>query len=345
MTGEYLKPQQYLKNLIKTLIIDKKTLGPFELVSDNYRLTSVDEGIYEFCPVDKNSDSAYVYSCGIHGNETAPIEIINDMISDIINGELILKNPILFIFGHIDAMIAEARFIDDNLNRMFSGSYKNYPDNKIEAPRANVIEKSISSFFSKYKNLQRVHYDLHTAIRSSKYRRFAVYPCLEPGRSYCEKHLRLFSAMGIEAVLLMHKFSPTLSYFSSSTHGADSFTLELGKVEKFGENNRDDFREAEVVLRSLLNGSEFKMPTSLPRLCQVKKELVRHHEDYQFFIADDTANFTSYKKGEVLASDLEETYKVEEDGEMIAFPNGKVKVGQRSGLILKEVELEDIDLK
>ena len=329
--------QAYLKNLIQTLVVDKKKIGPFELVSKNFQLKSVDEGIYEFTPLGKTSDCAYVFSCGIHGNETAPIEIISDMINDIVDGELILKNPILFIFGHIDAMIAETRFVEDNLNRMFSGAHRNYPENKLEAPRALVIEKSITSFFTRYPNLRRVHYDLHTAIRASKYRKFAVYPFLKPGRSYSERQLRLFSAMGIEAVLLMHKFSPTLSYFSSTTHDADSFTLELGKVEKFGRNNRKDFSETELVLRSLLSGAEIKMPNSLPLLCQVKKELIRHHEDYQFYIADDTANFTRYKMGEVLASDSEETYRVQENGEMIAFPNGKVKVGQRSGLVMIEI--------
>ena len=45
---------------------------------------------------------------------------------------------------------------------------------------------------------------------------------------------------------------------------------------------------------------------------------------------------------ERFASDSVEVYKVEEDGEMIAFPNGKVKVGQRSGLVMKEVSIDDL---
>ena len=61
--------------------------------------------------------------------------------------------------------------------------------------------------------------------------------------------------MGIEASFKMHKFSPTLSYYSSTTHGADAFTLELGKVEKFGENIRSNFKEAEEALRSLVSGA------------------------------------------------------------------------------------------
>ena len=239
-------------------------------------------------------------------------------------------------------MKIEKRFVGDNLNRMFSDLHKEYPGNEIEAPRARVIEECISNFFSKYSDLRKVHYDLHTAIRASKYARFAVYPFLNNSREYSKEQFHIFSAMGIEAVLLMHKFSPTLSYYSSNSHGAEAYTLELGKVKKFGQNNREDFASAECVLRSLISGQGFQAPNVFPKLCQVKKELIRHQEKYDFYISDDTANFTEFKKGDVLAKDSVETYVVEEDGEMIAFPNGKVKVGQRSGLIMKAIDPKTI---
>ena len=143
----------------------------------------------------------------------------------------------------------------------------------------------------------------------------------------------------------MHKESSTLSYYSSSYFNADAFTLELGKVEKFGENNRPDFKAAEDVLINLICDKELDLPEDLPKICEVKKELIRHDENYDFYISDETANFTEFKKGKVLAADSIETYKVEEDGEMIAFPNGKVKVGQRSGLVMVEVDLNKLVLK
>tara|TARA_X000000950_G_C13736900_1_gene586738 strand:+ start:100 stop:561 length:462 start_codon:yes stop_codon:yes gene_type:complete len=145
-------------------------------------------------------------------------------------------------------------------------------------------------------------------------------------------------AMGIEAVILMHKESSTLSYFSSNHFNAEAFTLELGKVEKFGENNRLDFKAAEDVLINLICDKELYLPEDLPKLCKVKKELIRNEENYEFYISDETANFTEFNKGTILASDSFESYKVGEDGEMIAFPNGEVKVGQRSGLVMVEVK-------
>ena len=96
------------------------------------------------------------------------------------------------------------------------------------------------------------------------------------------------------------------------------------------------------MLRNLICGDNFDLKEVYPTLCAVKKELIRHHPTYHFNISDETANFTRFKRGDVLASDLTETYTVEEDGEMIAFPNGKVKIGQRSGLVMKEVNLTEL---
>mgnify|MGYP001199317002 CR=1 FL=1 len=332
-----------LLDCISHFVYKDELFKPFSFVtSNNVRVSSTTRGVIEFTP-DKPSEfeSSFIYSCGIHGNETAPIEIVNDIVKDILSGVLELKNPLLVIFGNLEAMKAQKRFIKDNLNRMFSGAHRNYLANKVEAPRAKEIEKCISDFFRKFSDIKKVHYDLHTAIRASKYPRFAVYPFLNGERKYSKEQLKILSLMGIQAVLFMHKFSTTLSYYSSTEHGADAYTLELGKVKKFGENNRQDFNAAEVVLRSLVSGKVLSTPSTLPKLCLVKTELIRHEEEYNFLISDDTANFTEYKKGEVLAKDTVETYIVEEDGEMIAFPNGNVKVGQRSGLIMKEVSPQE----
>ncbi len=328
------------RDFIKNHVIENRAHIPFNYTLSN-KITVVSSlpGVIEFKPPHlTGSENAFVISCGIHGNETAPIEIMDDLVREILTEKLEVKSPLLIIFGHIDAMREGKRFIEDNLNRMFNGNYHKFPKGNIERRRAEEIESSIDQFFQKFSSLEKIHYDLHTAIRASKYPRFAVYPHIIDGRKYSMKQLKTFSAMGIEAVLLMHKDSPTLSYHSSSKYGADAFTLELGKVKKFGENNRRDFDQVENVLRSLIAGKDLDLIDKIPKICKVKKELIKNDEDYQFYIPDETANFTYFKKGEVLSSDSLETYVVEEDGEMIAFPNGKVKVGQRSGLVIIEID-------
>ena len=50
-----------------------------------------------------------------------------------------------------------------------------------------------------------------------------------------------------------------------------------------------------------------------------KRTTFRHDENYNFYISDETANFTEDLERK-FSSSVIETYKVEEDGEMIAFP-------------------------
>ena len=96
--------------------------------------------------------TAYIYSCGIHGNETAPIEIISDLILKIRNGDINLTHPLLVIFGNIESIKVGKRFIKDNMNRMFSGAHNKFDQIDYEPRRAKLIEEVISEFFLKYED-------------------------------------------------------------------------------------------------------------------------------------------------------------------------------------------------
>lgn len=329
-----------LDNYIDYLLLDDGEFSPCERLFENgLKLNSPSKAMLEFTPSNLSSPKkAYIYSCGIHGNETAPIEIINDLIKDLASGELVLTHPLLIIFGHVQAMKKSKRFLFDNLNRMFNDKYKDFPADHLEASLAKNIQTSISDFFLKYKDAEKVHYDLHTAIKPSAYKRFAIYPYLH-GRKHCHKQINIMAAMGIEAVLLNNGPATTLSYHSSYNHDAHSFTLELGKVESFGNNIRENFSEAETVLRDLVSKEDHNYSGESPVIFKVKKELIRHDEDYSFNISDDIANFTSFPKGSVLAEDKVETYTTTQEDERIVFPKGDVKVGQRSGLVVVSTTL------
>jgi len=324
-----------LSNFINFLLTSEDSFSPYEqTLKSGVRLHHTKKGILEFTPATaKTPKKSFVFSCGIHGNETAPIEIINDLVKDLDNGKLKLAYPVLIIFGHVEAMKKAKRFNFDNLNRMFNDNYKNFPEDHLEAKLAKDIQFSINDFFSKYPESEKIHYDLHTAIKPSAYKRFAIYPYMH-GRDYSSEQIEVMTAMGIEAILLSNGPSTTLSYHSSYNHHAHSFTLELGKVEKFGQNIRSHFVKAESVLRSLVSGESLNSSKNVPVLFKVKKELIRHDEDYNFYIADDIANFTSFPKGTTLAEDKVEKYITTEDDERIVFPKGDVKVGQRSGLVV-----------
>jgi succinylglutamate desuccinylase len=82
------------------------------------------EGIISFETIAK-SDKDIVLSCGVHGNETAPIEICENLVKNILLGEIIVKQRVLFLFGNLPAMDIAERFIEENMNRLFSGEHQN----------------------------------------------------------------------------------------------------------------------------------------------------------------------------------------------------------------------------
>ena len=135
-----------LENCIDDLL-NLEDFPSFRKKLEHVEVSSSVPGIIEFSPTDESKQTtAYIYSCGIHGNETAPIEIINDLVRDIYTGDLELTQPLLIIFGHIQAMRLGKRFQVDNLNRMFSGAHKDYREYNRDK-KGEEIEYEITRFF------------------------------------------------------------------------------------------------------------------------------------------------------------------------------------------------------
>ncbi len=280
-----------------------------------------------------------VISSGVHGNETAPIEIVDELIRRILSGDLGVGNRVLFIIGNPVAMNMSERFDIENMNRLFNGKHQGKTHH--EAKRAARLEQYVENFFHQNSINQRVHYDLHTAIRASKYKKFAVYPYPD-GREWNKAQLEFFLASDINTILLGHQPSGTFSYFSSHRFGADAFTVELGKVKPFGENDMQEFRAISSNLATLISGEKVAtkpFDNGDFNLFQVKGELVKKSEAFKLNIADDVENFTDFKQGFVLTEDKDDGYVVEEDGEAIVFPNAKIPVGQRAGLIVVKTQI------
>lgn len=281
-----------------------------------------------------------VISAGVHGNETAPMELLNSIVQDVLTEELACRVRLLIIFGNPPAANIGQRFTEINMNRLFSGAWQS-TDNW-EGRRAKAIEDSISAFFAAEPNHEKLHYDLHTAIRGSKYPKFAVHP-FTGDKAYQHQQLALLAAADIEAVLLSHQPATTLSYYSYHTHAAQAFTLELGKVAAFGENDLASISAMDKVLRQLITSAAFlaDQPSQL-KLFQVIDVLTKDSDDYQLNIADDFQNFTAFQAGQLLAQSSKSTYTIKMDGDALVFPNTKLPVGQRSGLVVRQVNLDDL---
>lgn len=288
-----------------------------------------------------------VLSCGVHGNETAPIEICDDMVHQILTGTLVLSHPVLFLFGNLPAMDIGERFVEENMNRLFSGAHSAGEGCvNDERKRAKALEEAVSHFYSSALNTDtKYHYDLHTAIRASKNEKFAVYPYLHE-RKHSRAQLAFLHACGVSTILLSESATTTFSYYSSFQHGAHAFTVELGKVRPFGQNDMSRFEQAKQALIALVSQSDYAPEVSLDKvdIYRVNQVINKYEEDFALHFDDDTPNFMDYAKGTCLASESGAQYVAQQDGEAIVFPNANVEIGQRALLTVVPTTLDDVNV-
>lgn len=279
-----------------------------------------------------------ILSCGIHGDETAPIEIVDGILRDIADARLTLRERVLVVLGNPDAVRAGKRYLEYDLNRLFQGAHAT----RAESPavqRARELEVIVGQFFSGVDGVRRKrrHVDMHTAIRASLFPRFAVVPGTAqhvPDDAW----LDTLAAADIDAVMLTEQPSVTFSYYTCARFGAESCTLELGKVAPFGQNRLADFVGIDAALRRWLSGDEMGASdsgqTRQARRFRVAAEIVRHTDAFVLDVPADTPNFTPYPAGTVLARDGENTYIVSHPEERIVFPNPNVANGLRAGVMV-----------
>jgi len=313
------------------------------ILANGLSVKLIDTGILQIEPINVNSTSL-VISSGIHGNETAPIEIVDQIVKDIWNDLLKVNVRLLLIIGNPPSMNIGERFLSQNLNRLFSGRYKESQTKDYESERAEVIEKAVSDFYNGDKMVAsiRYHFDLHTAIRASKYEKFVLYPFLD-GRPWDKEHISFFGGADITTVLLGNQPAGTFSYYTSNKFSALAATVELGSVKPFGDNDMQEYSGIVKNMRCIIQSKPVRkidFDNNIYKIFRVKQEIIKENNDYKLHLADDVKNFTSFKKGTVLASDnKDQRYVVENDGEAIVFPNNNVPVGQRVGVLLEEIEL------
>ena len=319
----------------RTDLPEVKTLLP-----DGTRISRKAVGVLDIVPPANRENpnaEAIIVSAGVHGNETAPIEVLNGLVSELIAGEWQLACPVLLILGNPPAMVAGKRFMEVNLNRLFDGAHgRSEYQGLAEAARAQELEEACRQFAMA--NPQALyHYDLHTAIRPSHRERFALYPYVE-GRTVPSEQCEFLLEAEVETLLLQHKAGTTFSSFSSSLLKAESFTVELGKVRPFGQNDLGRFSGIRDALRRRFRG----LPSPAPQppfdhltVFEVVHEILNTGKNFRFHIPDDVANFTDYPPGRVIWEDDETSYRVGHSPEAIVFPNPEVPVGHRVGLLIR----------
>jgi succinylglutamate desuccinylase len=324
-----------LGKLLELTLAGREPAEKTQLTVEGVRMRWLSEGALEVRPPEARDNGLdLLLSAGIHGNETAPIELLDRLLHDIARGDLKPRARILFLFGNPEAIRKGERFVEQDVNRLFNGRHEQSSGS--EALRACELERLAASFFS-LPDRQRLHYDLHTAIRGSKIEQFALYPWKE-GRQHSRVELARLRAAGMEAVLLQNKPSIVFSSYTYDKLGAEAFTLELGKARPFGQNDGVNVSLLETRLKQIIEGTEPEMAEAQLdglQLFSVAREIIKHSDAFRLNLPQDIENFSELDVGYVLAEDLANTrWIIEEEGARIIFPNPKVKNGLRAGILI-----------
>ena len=256
-------------------------------------------GVLELTPnTASHAAHACIFSAAIHGNETAPVELIGEWLSRLEAGSAILGAPVLVILGNLPALKAQQRFITTNLNRLFKRELHTEGE---EPERARILMAAVDDFYDRHSGLPKLHYDLHTAIRDSRYPRFVVEPFADSSTD--AEQWDWLAAAGMQAGLHQH-------------------------LKPMG-----------ALLTALSEGhSPAHQPASQMQFFKVQHELIRHSDDFQLCFAEDTANFNRFEPGTLLAQDGEAgEFRVGDTPLHVVFPNANVEVGARAALLVAPV--------
>jgi succinylglutamate desuccinylase len=273
---------------------------------------------------------AVLLSVGVHGDETGPIEMVAHAVEALSHAPRELAVNLMLCVGNIDAIAAGKRFVDADLNRMFRLDRGDLAST-FEAGRADTLIAATRDFFAGA-GPQRWHLDLHTAIRASRYPQFAIVPeLIEEGARH--RLIAWLGQGGIEAVIMNPKSAGTYSYWTAEQHGAAASTVELGRIGTLGQNDLSQFAAMSAALHGLLRGAA-DQPGTAPLVFNTAQSITKLSDAFRMSFGRDTENFTSLKRGEVIATDGDTVYTVKHDEEFVVFPNPDVRVGLRAGIMV-----------
>jgi succinylglutamate desuccinylase len=277
---------------------------------------------------------AVLLSVGVHGDETGPLEMAAHALDALSEAPGELGVDLMLCVGNSAAIAAGKRFIDADLNRMFRADRGDLAATA-EAARADVLMAATAAFFDAA-GPARWHLDLHTAIRASRYPRFAIVPEL----IQADRRARLVAWLGvagIQAVINNPASSGTYSWWTAERHGAAAATVELGRVGTLGANDLAQFAGAARAFEGLLRG---RVDTAGPRplVFATAQTIVKRSSAFHMNVGRDTENFTPLPRGAIIATDGDTVYAVRHDEECIVFPNPDVRVGLRAGIMVVRLD-------
>ncbi len=280
-----------------------------------------------------NSDGI-ILSCGIHGNETAPIEACNALLAAIRTNKVYPGRPLLLIFGNPRAMAIQRRYVDFNLNRLFGST----APGGIEARRARELEQACQRFHRYCRQIS-WHLDLHSTIKPSCIERFALTPVMSEGAYRCHWQTSLYQA-GFRGVVYQTQRANTFCQYTHDHFQADSFTLECGNLQSAESHSPSLLNWLVDMVSDPLSPSQPESTDTVEDTMQefqVAEEIIRTSDRFRFLIDEQEPNFSRHGAGTQIYSDQDGSFSISEDRYSL-FLNGRVEAGQRAGLLLKRLK-------
>lgn len=327
-----------LGKLLELTLAGREPSEKIQLCASGARLQWKIDGVLEIDPpagCDCGID--LLLSAGIHGDEIAPVELLERLLHDMAACRLQPAIRLLLVLGNPAGLRRGERFIAHDLNRLFGGFQPSVSGP--EALRAVELELQAELFFSRPQR-RRLHYDLHTTARGSQIEHFALRPAsaTPPTRA----QLASLSAAGVQALLLQSGPSATYAAYTGRRFGVEALTFELGQTH--GPEQAVDLGRLEVWLRELIEGRE-PAPTGEGeqlQLFRIDREIVKHSDEFRLHLDAALENFTELVPGSLLAEDAQGlSWWSKEPGARIVFPNPRVRNGQRAGLIVVPISLDE----
>lgn len=324
---------------MSTAAIERLAAADFSAVADSfaaagYLVQLPQHGVMQLRWPGGAPRRSLLISVGVHGDETAPIEMLAHLLLALAAAPYTLQVDLLVVVGNPDAIAAGRRYLDSDLNRLFLAQRSD--EGGREAARADLLMRATDAFFAAAAG-ERWHLDLHTAIRASRYPTFAILPDVF-GASGKAILLDWLACAGIEAVILNRKLAGTYSAYSAVQFGAFACTAELGQIGLLGQNDLTRFAATQAALLALLTGAPQAAPAR-PQVFTVAQELRKLSDQFRLSFDAATENFTPLAPGAVIAEDGDQVYRVGEQIEYVVFPNPRVANGKRAGLMVVKCPL------
>jgi succinylglutamate desuccinylase len=302
-------------------------------VANGWVATPCADAMWRFRPRAASPRLQLLITAGVHGDETAPMEMLARRLPLWAEASADLCIDLFVAIGNLDAVAAGRRFIRYDMNRMFGDELATQKWGA-ESLRAESLAQALAAVIGSSGGAPCVHLDLHTTIRPSRKPTFAIVP----GDDADAPLLRWLGAAGLHAAVLSPGPNTTLSAFTARW-GAASCTVELGKAAAFGANDLDLLSEFDAALDALVRQPEQMWPALAHQgraieTFRVTRELIRSSEQFELLVPASAPNFESIEQGQLVARDGPVEIRSNHADERVLFPNPAVALGLRAGLLV-----------